>query len=233
MEGSQAEFTSDHEAPGGCSCRLPHRDLAEVSLRPLKDPSASKKPTTSPAGCQPGSTEGDVNGLSSRVAFTWYMYRCGSWIQGRYKRDPIPNLARMQPLSSIFFAAVFLFFPLCHAQNACASSSNCLNTAEASNIALRYVSAFETDAKGQGTGVALVPSTFAPNFTYYDEGVSFGVPGPYYHNRSELTAALEGSGYTGTLSTNVKYTVLDLFASCNMILLRWQSNSQATNATNM
>jgi hypothetical protein len=95
------------------------------------------------------------------------------------------------------------------------------------------VTAFETNKQGQGTGVALIPSTFAPNFTYYDEGASIGVPGAVYHNRSELTSVLEGSGYTGSVVTNVKYTLLGIFASCNTILLRWQSNSQAANATNV
>jgi hypothetical protein len=98
---------------------------------------------------------------------------------------------------------------------------------------LRCVTAFETNKQGQGTGVALIPSTFAPNFTYYDEGASIGVPGAVYHNRSELTSVLEGSGYTGSVVTNVKYTLLGIFASCNTILLRWQFNSQAANATNV
>jgi hypothetical protein len=106
------------------------------------------------------------------------------------------------------------------AQNACAATSNCLNVAEATNIAWRYVTSFETDKRGQGTGVTLIPSTFAPQLQVLQRGcfvqwACCGLP-----KQSELTSALESSGYTGAVVNNVKYTLLDIFASCNMILLR-------------
>lgn len=57
------------------------------------------------------------------------------------------------------------------------------------------------------------------------------MPGVVYHKRSELTSVLESSGYTVTVVANVKYMLLH--ALRKMILLRWQSNSQTANATNV
>ena len=135
-------------------------------------------------------------------------------------------------LSILTFATLFSTLSLVNAQD-CVTGSPCLNLAEASNLVLRYLKMFETDSSGAGTGSALVTSTVAENFTYYDEGASFGVPGALYHNRSELTSVLTSTGYTGAVNTDVQYTPLYVFASCNVITLRWQSNSKSANATNV
>ncbi len=125
------------------------------------------------------------------------------------------------------------FLPFASAQSSCVAGNPCLSSAEATNIAIRYLTAFQTDHSGAGTGAALINNTFAPTFTYFDEGASFGVFGPVYHNRTELTSVIMSSGYSGSLVTDVTYTLIDSFSSCNMILTRWISESRSANATNV
>lgn len=115
----------------------------------------------------------------------------------------------------------------------CAPDPPCLGTAEAANIALRWLSIFFTDANGSGLGAPLVLPTIAENFTYYDEGLTLGVPGAIYHNRSELLSVVSSTGYNGALATNVTYSVLHTFASCDTVGLRWMSNQNAGNGTNV
>lgn len=112
-----------------------------------------------------------------------------------------------------------------------ASTVACLNSAEAYNIALRWLQIFQTDSKGAGTGGAIIDSTIAPNFTYYDEGASFGDPAPVYTSKSALVESISGTGYSGTVVTNVQYSILTAFASCDISVIRWQSDSKAANAT--
>jgi hypothetical protein len=107
----------------------------------------------------------------------------------------------------------------------------CLADAEAYNIALRWLQIFQTDAKGAGTGAAIIDSTIAPNFTYYDEGASLGKSAPVYDGKASLVKSISGTGYSGTLVTNVQYSILTAFASCDISVLRWQSNSKAANGT--
>ena len=125
------------------------------------------------------------------------------------------------------------FLPFASAQASCVAGNPCLSSGEATNIAIRYLTAFQTDSSGAGTGAALINNTFAANFTYYDEGASFGVFGPVYHNRKELTSVITSTGYSGSLVTDVTYTLIDSFSSCNMILTRWISESRSANATNV
>lgn len=120
--------------------------------------------------------------------------------------------------------------------NPCGPLSNscpCLGSAEAANIALRWLEIFQTNSAGNGTGAAIIESTIAENFTYYDEGASFGDPAAVYSNKSALEESIAGTGYSGTLVTDVKYTVLTTFASCDTIGLRWQSNSKSAKAENV
>ena len=106
----------------------------------------------------------------------------------------------------------------------------CLCSAEAYLISLRWLQIFQTNAKGIGTGAAIVPSTLSPNFTYFDEGASFGKPGPYYTSADEVMETVSGAGYSGGYVTSVKYTVLDSFASCDTVTVRWQSDSKSATA---
>lgn len=73
-----------------------------------------------------------------------------------------------------------------------ATTTPCLDTAEAYLIALRWLQIFQTDTKGAGTGAAIVSSTLSPNFTYYDEGASFGKVGPVYSNASAVESSVSG-----------------------------------------
>lgn len=109
----------------------------------------------------------------------------------------------------------------------------CLIPAEARNIASRWFQIFQTDTNGTGTGAAIVESTLATNFTYYDEGASFGDPAPLYNSSQEVFESVSGSGYSGALVTNVKYTVLESLVGCDFVVSRWQSNSVSANATNV
>lgn len=72
------------------------------------------------------------------------------------------------------------------------STTPCLDTAESYLIALRWLQIFQTDVNGTGTGAALVSSTLAKNFTYYDEGASFGKVGPVYESAKEVETAVSG-----------------------------------------
>lgn len=101
----------------------------------------------------------------------------------------------------------------------------CLSHPEASNIALRWFTIFETSPSGTGTGAALVNNTLAPNFTYTDEGATFGDPSPLYANRSAVYESVSGSGYSGALVTDVKYDVLFVFEGCDVIGARWRGRS--------
>lgn len=114
-----------------------------------------------------------------------------------------------------------------------ANNPPCLVPAEARNIASRWFQIFQTDASGTGTGAAIVESTLAPNFTYYDEGASFGNPGAVYNSSQEVYDSVSGSGYSGTLVTDVQYTVLESLVGCDFVVSRWQSNSKSANATNV
>jgi hypothetical protein len=109
----------------------------------------------------------------------------------------------------------------------------CLSQPEAANIALRCYSIFETDSNGNGTGAALVNSTLAPEFQYFDYGATMGEQTPLYTNRSAVYDSVSGSGYSGALVTDVKYTVAFVFTSCNIIGSRWQSNSLSATAENV
>ena len=113
------------------------------------------------------------------------------------------------------------------------ASSPCLVEAEANLISLRWLQIFQTNAKGVGIGGAIIDSTIAENFTYYDEGASFGDPAPVYDGKQSLVKSISGSGYSGTLVTDVRYTVLYAFCSCDIAVVRWQSNSKAANGTGM
>lgn len=109
----------------------------------------------------------------------------------------------------------------------------CLVPAEGRNIAARWFQIFQTDSTGAGTGAAIVESTLAPNFTYYDEGASFGDPAAVYNSSSAVYDSVSGSGYSGNLVTSVQYTVLESLVGCDFVVSRWQSNSKAANATNV
>jgi len=84
-------------------------------------------------------------------------------------------------------------------------------------ISRRWLSIFQTTSNGAGTGAALVESTLAPNFTYYDQGSTFGDPTPVYSNASAVEASVSGAGYSGTLVTDVKYSIVTNFASCDTV----------------
>lgn len=76
--------------------------------------------------------------------------------------------------------------------SAMATTTPCLDTAESYLIALRWLQIFQTDVNGTGTGAALVPSTLAKNFTYYDEGASFGQTVAQYNSSSQVEDAVSG-----------------------------------------
>lgn len=109
----------------------------------------------------------------------------------------------------------------------------CLDQAEAYLISRRWLSIFQTDNKGAGIGAALVETTLASNFTYYDEGSTFGDPSPVYNSSAAVEESVSGTGYSGTLVTDVQYSILHSFSSCDTAVLRWQSDSKAANATNV
>ena len=113
------------------------------------------------------------------------------------------------------------------------ASEPCLSQPEAANIALRWFSIFETDSQGNGTGAALVNSTLSPGFQYTDEGATFGDPAPLYTNRSAVYEAVSGSGYSGALVTDVKYSIFTVFCSCDIVVARWQGNSLSAKADNV
>lgn len=114
-----------------------------------------------------------------------------------------------------------------------ASNPPCLIPAEGRNIASRWFQIFQTDSNGTGTGAAIVESTLATNFTYYDEGASFGDPDPVYNSSQAVYDSVSGSGYSGSLVTDVQYTVLESLIGCDFVVSRWQSNSKSANATNV
>ena len=143
------------------------------------------------------------------------------------------------------------------------SAPPCLSYGEAYNIALRWLQIFQTDLNGTGTGSAIIPSTLASNITvshplaivllcrfsniineamarsltiiiqYYDEGATFGKPDPVYNSSQAVTESVTGSGYSGALVTNVTYSIIEAFASCDTTVVRWQSDSLSANATNV
>jgi hypothetical protein len=109
----------------------------------------------------------------------------------------------------------------------------CLSQPEAANIALRWYSIFETDSNGNGTGAALVNSTLSPEFQYFDFGATLGEQKPLYTDRAAVYDSVSGSGYSGALVTDVKYTSVFVFTSCNIIGSRWQTNSKSAMAGNV
>lgn len=109
----------------------------------------------------------------------------------------------------------------------------CVNSPEADNLARRWLSIFETDSKGSGIGAAIVNVTLSPNFTNYDEGATFGDPAPLYNSSNAVYASVSGSGYSGSLVTDVRYSTLFVFSSCNVIGLRWRSSSMSANTANV
>lgn len=113
------------------------------------------------------------------------------------------------------------------------SEAPCVNSPEADNLARRWLSIFETDSKGSGIGAAIVNVTLSPNFTNYDEGATFGDPAPLYNSSEAVYASVSGSGYSGALVTNVRYSTLFVFSSCNVVGLRWRSSSMSAKATNV
>ena len=127
------------------------------------------------------------------------------------------------------------FVTLCilRAASAQSSSSPCLVPAEGRNIASRWFQIFQTDANGTGIGAAIVESTLAQNFTYFDEGASFGDPSAVYNSSQAVYDSVSGTGYSGNLVTDVKYTVLQSLVGCDFVVSRWQSNSKSANATNV
>ena len=133
-----------------------------------------------------------------------------------------------------------------------ASSTPCLSPGESYNIALRWLQIFQTNENGTGTGSAIIDSTLAPNLTvsllfhicrcllpkthtnprqYYDEGASFGNATPVYDSSAAVYSSVSGSGYSGALVTNVTYSIVEQFASCDTSVVRWQSDSLSANAT--
>ena len=135
---------------------------------------------------------------------------------------------------NLLSAAALLLFTLPAAisqSECCTPNPPCLGASEAASFGLRWLTIFFTDTNGIGTGAPLVIPTIAENFTYYDEGLS--VTGPAYHNRSELLSVVGGPGYNGLLTTNITYSVLFTFASCDTIGLRWLSNQNAANGTDV
>ncbi|EGP89188.1 uncharacterized protein MYCGRDRAFT_92094 [Zymoseptoria tritici IPO323] len=109
----------------------------------------------------------------------------------------------------------------------------CLSQPEAANIALRWFSIFQTDGNGTGTGAALVNSTLSPEFQYTDYGATMGEQTPLYTNRSAVYESVSGSGYSGALVTDVKYTTPFIWTNCYIVGARWQTNSLSANATNV
>ena len=91
------------------------------------------------------------------------------------------------------------------AQSSCYAANEipCLGPAEASNIATRWLNIFQKDSNGTSTGIGLITTLIADNFTYYDEGASFGDPAPLYTSRQALYESIAGSGYSGALVTDV------------------------------
>lgn len=68
---------------------------------------------------------------------------------------------------------------------------------------------------------------------YYDEGASFGDSAAVYNSSQAVTDSVTGSGYSGALVTNVTYSIIEAFASCDRAVVRWQSDSLSANATNV
>lgn len=68
---------------------------------------------------------------------------------------------------------------------------------------------------------------------YYDEGASFGDPAAVYNSSQAVMDSVTGSGYSGALVTNVTYSIVEAFASCDTAVVRWQSDSLSANATNV
>jgi hypothetical protein len=138
-------------------------------------------------------------------------------------------------LIRLITTALFLLFSGATAQQytftGSAGTIPCLGDAESYLIALRWLQIFQTNAKGVGIGGAIIDSTIAPNFTYYDEGASLGKPRPVYDGKASLVKSISGTGYSGTVVTDVHYTILTAFASCDTSVVRWQSNSKAANGT--
>ncbi|EME41557.1 hypothetical protein DOTSEDRAFT_112489, partial [Dothistroma septosporum NZE10] len=112
-------------------------------------------------------------------------------------------------------------------------STPCLSHPEAAHIALRWLSIFQTNHQGNGTGAALVNSTLSSWFQYTEEGATFSDPAPLYTDRSAVYEAVSGSGYSGALVTDVKYSVLCVFGSCNAVGARWESQSRSAEAQNV
>jgi hypothetical protein len=73
-------------------------------------------------------------------------------------------------------------------------------------------------------------SLYSCSTRYYDEGASFGDPSPVYSNASSVESSVSGSGYSGSLVTDVKYSILTNFASCDTVVVRWQSDSRSAKA---
>lgn len=166
-------------------------------------------------------------------------------------------MARLFPLIALLLSLYTHHTAAQTASNDSSSSSPCLAPGEAYNIAERWLSIFQTDINGTGTGSALVPSTLTDNFTvsytsvrpppktssislthafqkqYYDLGATFNDPTPIYNSSAAVLTSVTGSGYSGALVTNVTYTIIERFATCDISVLRWRSDSLSANATNV
>lgn len=109
-------------------------------------------------------------------------------------RETSFKMHRLLPLL-LFLASLV---PTTFSQSSCCTQSPpCLGSAEAANIALRWLSIFFTNPEGKGTGAGLIFPTIAENFTYYDEGFSLGNPAPVYTSRADLLSVVSGQGYVG------------------------------------
>ncbi|KPI36250.1 uncharacterized protein AB675_7357 [Cyphellophora attinorum] len=109
----------------------------------------------------------------------------------------------------------YIFLTGTAAQVRASSSTPCLSPGESYNIALRWLQIFQTNENGTGTGSAIVASTLTSNFTYYDEGASFGNATAVYDSAGAVYNSVSGSGYSGSLVTNVTYSIIESFASCD------------------
>ena len=147
---------------------------------------------------------------------------------------PLSQSRKMYTLAFLSTSILALFATAATSQqyvfSAVASSPPCLDAAEAYLISLRWLQIFQTDKKGKGIGGALVETTLSPNFTYYDEGASFGEPAPLYDGADQVYESVTGSGYSGALVTNVRYSINTAFASCDTAVVRWQSDSVSAKA---
>lgn len=135
----------------------------------------------------------------------------------------------MRHLLSATLVSLFFVLPASWSQLLIGSIQDppCLSAQEGASFARRWLSIWETDSNAKSTGFGLINITLAENFTYFDEGASFGVPGPIWTNREEVYKIVSGPGYNLGYVTNVKYYVLYAFSSCSTVGMRWQMKSLA------